>query len=266
MEAYGKWGAVVFSWWGSAVVRRRWWVLAATAVLIVVGGLWGTGVFGSLGAGGFDDPGSPSSIANGRIEAEFGPQGADILALYTLPSSTVDDPGLAVPVTTVLDRLRARPEIAGVTSYYTSRSPALVSRDRHATYVAIQLREGDIDRQRTDYEAVAPLLHAGGGVQTLLGGPIGFQDDANKQIERDIVRAEVLSVPILLLLMIFIFRGVVAAAMPLVVGVVATLGAFTVTRLARLGHRYLGVRGQRHHTARARDGGRLRPVRGEPIP
>ena len=37
--------------------------------------------------------------------------------------------------------------------------------------------------------------------------------------------------PILLVLLILIFRGLVAAATPLLVGVVAILGAFTVTRL-----------------------------------
>jgi len=68
-------------------------------------------------------------------------------------------------------------------------------------------------------------------VETVIGGNISFLHDANTQIEQDIVRAEMLSAPILLVLLLFIFRGLVAALTPLVVGVVAILGAFTVTRV-----------------------------------
>jgi len=72
---------------------------------------------------------------------------------------------------------------------------------------------------------------AGGGVSTQIGGLLPFLHDANSQIESDIVKAELVSMPILLVLMIFIFRGLVAAATPMLVGVLAILGAFTVTRL-----------------------------------
>ena len=45
----------MFAWWGRTVVAARWWVLAGTALLAVVGVVWGTGVFGSLTGGGFDE-------------------------------------------------------------------------------------------------------------------------------------------------------------------------------------------------------------------
>ena len=221
----------MFAWWGRAVVRARWGVLVAAAVLVLIGGAWGVGVFGTLSGGGFDDPASESSRAQARITDELGRQGNDVIALYRSPDATVDEPGLRAPVQQVLDQLRARPEVFETLSYYTTQSPALVSTDRHATYLVLHLRDGDETAKLADLTAIRPLLVAGGDVHTDVGGLFGFLADANKQIESDIVMAEVLSLPILLILMILIFRGLVAATMPLFVGVIAILGAFTVTRL-----------------------------------
>jgi RND superfamily putative drug exporter len=221
----------MFVWWGGAIARLRWWVVGATGVLVLVGGLWGTGLFGTLGSGGFDDPSSQSSVANARIQAEFGPQAADVVVLYSSDSSTVDQPGLRGPVTAALARLDSRPEVALVESYYLTGSPMLVSQDRHETYASIRLREDGLSGKGSDLAAIMPLLEAGSGVRAQIGGNISFQADANTQIERDIVRAETLSLPILLILLIVVFRGFVAAAMPILVGIVATMGAFVITRM-----------------------------------
>jgi RND superfamily putative drug exporter len=221
----------MFGWWGRLVYRARWWVLAVSAAVVLVGAGWGTGVFGSLSTGGFDDPASESSQAYTRITAELGRQGADVVLIYTSPTATVDEPGLSGPVQTVLRDLRAHPEVVQVVSYYGTQSPALVSVDRHATSVTIQLREGEENSKLADLDAIRPTLQAGGDVQTEIGGLFPFLEDANTQIENDIIRAETISLPILLVLMILIFRGLVAAATPLLVGIIAILGAFIVIRV-----------------------------------
>jgi RND superfamily putative drug exporter len=220
----------MFGWWGRAVVRLRWWVLAGMVGLVVLGATWGAGVFGSLTGGGYDDPGSPSSRAHERITQELGRQDVDLLLLFSSPTLTVDDTAMLTRVRTSLSKLRARPEVTSVVSYYDTGSEDLVSRDRHATYVAVQLRDGDADAKLADLEAVRPALLVP-GVRTEIGGLTEFLQDANTQIEHDIVRAETLSLPILMILLLIIFRGIVAASMPLVVGVLSILGAFMVTRL-----------------------------------
>ncbi len=221
----------MFAWWGRRVVSARWWVLAGTTVLMLVGGLWGAGVFGALSSGGFDDPASESSRAYERVKADLGRQDQDVLVLFTNPAATVDQPGLSDPVRAVASRLRQRSEVAAVTSWYDTPAPSLVSADKHATYLAVRLRADDEDAKVVDLESITPDLAAGGDVRTEVGGPIAFARDANHQIKSDMVKAEILSMPILLILMVVIFRGLIAAATPLFVGVVAILGALTVTRL-----------------------------------
>ncbi len=221
----------MFGWWGRIVVRARWLVLLGSVTFVAVGAVWGTGVFGVLSGGGFDDPASESSNAHAHIVEVFGPLGDDVIVLYESPTATADQPGLADPVQDVIASLSGRPEVVDVMSAYTDEQPGFVSTDGHATYVALRLRQNGEDQKVADLEALEPLLVADGDVTTTVGGVFAFLRDANQQIETDIVRAEVISLPVLLVLLLFIFRGLVAALTPLVVGVVAILGGFVVTRV-----------------------------------
>ena len=60
----------MFAWWGRVVVRGRWLVLVATLGIVAVGVIWGTGIFGALASGGFDDPASESSRASSLFTVE----------------------------------------------------------------------------------------------------------------------------------------------------------------------------------------------------
>jgi RND superfamily putative drug exporter len=232
----------MFEWWGRAVVRLRWVVLAAGLALVVVGVTWGAGVFGALTSGGFEDPGSESTRAVERITAELGDQNVDILALYSSDGATVDQPAFREPVEAALDALRARPEVESVTSYYdappgTPGAAAvanLVATDRHATYAAVRLRADDEDTLKADFERLEPTIRAGGGIRTETGGLVPFLSETNKQTTEDIARAEMISMPVLLILLLLIFGGLVAASTPLMIGGLAILGAFTATRLLAL--------------------------------
>ncbi len=221
----------MFARWAHVVVRGRWIVLAAGLALVIVGLTWGTGVFGALSGGGFNDPNTASNGVRQQVTARLGDQDADILALYSSPSSTVDDPAFRAGVTGALDRVRSRPEVARITSYYDTGAAALVSADRHATYAVILLRPGSDTAKQADFRALRDPLVAGDGLTTQLGGIRPFLDDASRRSAADVEHAEELSMPALLVLLVIIFGSLVAAAWPLVIGGVAILGAFVVTRL-----------------------------------
>jgi RND superfamily putative drug exporter len=226
----------MFAWWGGAVVRFRWLVLAGTLAVVVAGAVWGTGVFTRLASGGFDDPRSQSSQADARIQATFGRYGTDVVVLYSSPLDTVDTPAMRTAITSALGRLTGRPEVASLSSYYSTPTPdstptpALVATDRHATFAVIQLRDGDLAGKKADLAAITPLVQAGPAVQTEIGGDIALQDDATAQVRKDIVRAAAFSLPVLLVLLVLIFGGVLPALMPLLVAAVAALGSLMVIR------------------------------------
>ncbi len=221
----------MFARWGLAMVRARWAVLAAALLVVVLGATWGAGVFGALSTGGFNDANSESAKVRAQIIAELGPQDADVIALYSSATATVDDPGFRTAVTAALARVAARPEVAGVLNWYQTPVPALLSTDKHATYAVVRRRAGADDQKLKDYRAIKGLFPAGAGISTQFGGTRPFYDDANETTTSDIARAETMSMPVLLVLLVLIFGSVVAAATPLVVGGLSILGAFIVTRV-----------------------------------
>ncbi|MFG2104311.1 MMPL family transporter [Micromonospora echinaurantiaca] len=223
----------MFAWWGRMVVRLRWAVLAAAVLLVAVGSTWGAGVFGQLTGGGFDDPASESSRAYERITDELGPQGADVIVLWSSDSVPADQPAFRDPVTATVTRLRERPEVASVTTWYDTQAPALLATDRRATYALVQLRPADEDGKTAAYEALRPAIETP-GVRTETGGNVPFLHEANRQTTEDITRAELLSMPVLLVLLVLIFGGLVAAATPLLIGGLAILGGFVAVRLVNL--------------------------------
>src|SRR5439155_5184318 len=79
-------------------------------------------------------------------------------------------------------------------------------------------------------DAVRPTLTVP-GVRTEVGGPIAFRSVADQMTKRDVTRGELLAMPVVLVLLILVFGGLVAAGVPLLIGVLAILGALTATRI-----------------------------------
>jgi RND superfamily putative drug exporter len=220
----------VFARLGATVHDHRRAVLWVAALAVALAAVVGTSVFGRLVDGGFEDPDSESQRAVATAERAFGRTAGDVLAVYSSDALTVADQAFRTEVTSVLDALPAD-DVASVTSTWSTGSPSLVSSDGRSTLVVLQLA-GDTDVERAEaYDRVAAALVPSGDVEVLRGGPVATGADIGHQVERDIVRAELLSFPVLLVLLVVVFGGLVAAGLPLLVGGVAVLGAFLSLRL-----------------------------------
>jgi trehalose monomycolate/heme transporter len=212
---------------GHLTYTRRRWVLAAAGVFVVVAVGWGTSVFGRLVGGGFNDPSADSSKAVTVADAAFGRDGADVVVIYSSRTRTVDDPTFSSAVAQTLTRLPA----ADVRAVVTARTnPAMVSADRHTTYVVLQLVGKDDAQRQKSYDAIKDQL-AAPGLTTLRGGAVAINEAINKQVTADIGKAEGISTPILILLLVLVFGGLAAASLPLAIGGLAILGAFTALRV-----------------------------------
>src|SRR5437879_3866674 len=128
---------------GGILYRTRWIVLFLALLIVAGAAVFGTGLFGSLKSGGFADPASESSRAQALLDAKLGGSTADILILMSNNSIKATDSTFMGEATQLLAKLKARPEVASVTSYYSTHSASLVSRDGHETFAVVQLTAKD---------------------------------------------------------------------------------------------------------------------------
>ncbi|MGX5657113.1 MMPL family transporter [Geodermatophilus nigrescens] len=216
---------------GRVVYRRRRLVLALSALAVVVAAVWGTGVFGRLTGGGFDDPGSESSRAAALADSELGRDAADVVVLYRSDDLTVDDPAYAEAVSGSLAALPAG-LVERTTTWFDGGAPPLVSDDRRSTYAVLTLA-GDADARTQALEAIEDDL-AAPGLEVSVGGAATVERDINDRVGADIARAEMISLPVLAVLLVVVFGSLAAASLPLAIGVTAILGAFTALRVVSL--------------------------------
>ncbi|TDE22934.1 MMPL family transporter [Actinomadura sp. 6K520] len=213
--------------WGRWVHRRRRWVLAAAGAALVFAGVWGTGVFGALSSsGGFDTPGSESAKAAQIAERDLGRDAADVVILYQ-GDMTVDDPAYRASVEQALNAL-PQDKVTATSTYWTTKAPQFVSDDRTATYAVLELAGSGEAAKEESYRAIdGALTGVGGGLTAEVGGTVGTAAAIDDRVASDIVRAEAIAIPVLLVLLVLIFGGLVAATLPLLVGGLAILGSFT---------------------------------------
>jgi trehalose monomycolate/heme transporter len=225
----------MFEAWGRALYARRRLTLGITLVLVAFAAVWGTGVFGTLSSGdSFTPPASQSQHEASQASQVFGRNDADVVVLYRSATMTVADPAYRQAVTAALSHL-PRAEVARASTYWSTGSPRLVSTDRHATYAVLQLTGADDAARHTNYEDIkaelTPASLAASGLTARVGGTVPMEVAINSEVTANIAKAELFSMPVLLILLLVIFGSLVAAALPVAIGGIAILGSFTVLRL-----------------------------------
>jgi uncharacterized membrane protein YdfJ with MMPL/SSD domain len=223
----------VFETWGRFIYRRRRLVLLAAAAAVAGAAVWGTGVFGSLqSGGGFTAPGSQSEQASNLATRAFGRDTADVVVLYRSATMTVRDPAYRQAVTSTLAALPGDKVLSAV-SYWTAHSPQFAGAGGHETYAVLRLAGPNDAARIKAYQAISGKLGAR-GLTEQAGGQIPTEQAINSQVKSDIGRAEGLSMPVLLILMLVIFGSLAAASLPLAIGGAAILGSFAALRLLTL--------------------------------
>jgi RND superfamily putative drug exporter len=219
--------------WGELVARRALAVLLTGVVLAIAAGAYGFGVFDSLSQGGFDDPDSESARELALEQDTFGNKSVDVVAIYSSDELTADDAQFRAAVADVVAAIPAGTTSSVVPYYDTEPEEGLVSADGHSAQIQISLAGSSQDDYLTHYDELEPSLEAE-GVETDLAGAFAVYNDVNEITSEDLERAELISMPIVILLALLIFGSLVAATMPALVGLLAMVGALAVVRALTL--------------------------------
>ena len=212
-------------------------VLAAVGALALLAAFAGRDVEQRLKAAGFTDSASESERAGALLRGSLGydPNPALVVVVRAPDGGALDpaDPALRAEVARLARRIGAVEHVGRVVDPLRDRAAArtLIARDGGSLTLAVHLSTGDVqDAGGKAREAVAELL-AASPLETALGGYAAGVDETNDRTRADLTKAELIAFPLLTLLLLFVFRGVVAAAIPLLIGVLAIVGSLFVLRV-----------------------------------
>lgn len=211
-------------------IRHRWFYIIIGIALLLIGLTYGTGVFSRLKGGGFNDPKADSTIEASRAAADFPSASPSLIVLLNDPGNFVESPVYAAEAQPVLAKIAATKGVRDVTSFYNSGETDLVSRDHHQTYALVTLDGSDVDQAAT-FNRIESSVEPSGNLSVKLGGSAAADSQITDQVKKDLGFSEKISFPFLAILLVVIFRSVVAAALPLIIGSLGILLALTLLRL-----------------------------------
>jgi RND superfamily putative drug exporter len=214
------------------VIRNRRAVLVGALVSLFLAGAFGGNVATHLKSGGFENPSAPSTKAKHILEQQFNQGDPNLVFLVTAKGGNVDDPAVAAAGRALTERLSNEAGVSLAVSYWTlNNAPPLKSTKGHQALVLARVAGTD-DVVDTRVGELTPKYVGSDGTITVAAGGIGpLFREVSKTIERDLAKAELIAIPITLLLLVFVFRGVIAATLPIGIGVLAILGTFLTLRI-----------------------------------
>jgi uncharacterized membrane protein YdfJ with MMPL/SSD domain len=221
----------VFAAWGRLVYRHRRLVAVLSILFMMAMGFFARDITSHLSSGGWIVKDSESAQVQARLEAEYGAGGASLVVIFFGPEGTdARSDAFLASVDESLAALAADPNVVGTIGYAETRDDRFISTDGTGTYKVVQLKvteDAAVDLV-SDLEA---LIVPVDGLTAQVTGFSAVAHDANVVSESDLQRAEMVSLPLALLVLIGVFASIMAAGMPLIVAAVAipsALGAISL--------------------------------------
>ena len=222
----------MFAAWGRVVYRFRWLVLVSS-ILSLAAIIFLMGYGGRLGTGEFSPPDDTES---GRVEELLDDELPEDPPSFTLIFGSevmkATDPAFRDEVERAVEPLEEVERVTGVRTAYENGATdeAMISRDGRRALAVVELEDGGFAELQDAYAAVREEVRPG-SLEVVAAGEMPLNEDFESTTEEDLKRAEIVSLPLALLMLLFVFGSVVAAGLPIGVGVLAVVGGFVGTLL-----------------------------------
>jgi uncharacterized membrane protein YdfJ with MMPL/SSD domain len=187
-----------------------------------------------------DSSGHGDSATADRIVNDAYPDRANETVLVQASEksgSTARDPGFRATVDDVVKRVSAQPGVIHVKSPYAKDNAGQISADGRSALVSFEINgDSDLAEQRVDAVETA-VKAAGADHPSMFVGQFG-DASADKALSKafgdDFAKAGMLSIPVTLIILVLTFGALVAAGVPLLLGVTAVVG--TIGLLGPISH------------------------------
>lgn len=209
----------------------------AVAVLVMIGAaIFGVPVIRHLSAGGQTDPNAESSRASALLSQKFD-QGDLTMVIALTSDAGARGPQARTVGTELVARLKNSPDVSEVQSAWTAPREAVsafISKDGKTGLIVAAISGGESDAQRNAMRLSEQLVHDRDGVTVRAGGDATVYWQVNAQTQRDLFLMESVALPMSFLVLVWVFGGLIAAALPVAVGISAILGALASLRAIAL--------------------------------
>jgi putative drug exporter of the RND superfamily len=208
-------------------------IIAVAVLVFIAAAVFGLPVAKSLAPGGFQDPNSESAHAIGVLTDKFGQSGQQLLILVTAPAGANSAPARRVG-TELVDLLQRSSLVYNVSSAWTAPPPAaadLVSKDGKSGLIVVNLKGGENNAQKYAQTLSDEFVHDRDGVAVRAGGSAMEYAQINTQNQDDLLVMEAIAIPLSFLVLVWVFGGLLAAALPMTLGALAVVGSMSVLRL-----------------------------------
>jgi uncharacterized membrane protein YdfJ with MMPL/SSD domain len=215
----------------SVLYRHPRRALVAAGVFVAVCGVLGGPVAGKLSTSNanFEDAGSASVKARNLIEQRSGVSPDISVVVLVRAGADVHSAPVRARIVRIAKTVAADPSVARIFDLYSTGDPSFASTDGRSTYLAVAFKPISASQQDTTAKRIEKLLKNEPGV--IVGGAAVAGIEVGTQVGKDLGMAEGLVFPILFILLFLVFRGAVAALLPLLGGVVSILATFLALRL-----------------------------------
>ena len=220
---------------GSLIVKRKRLIFSLFLVAIFSAGAIGTSVFGKLDSGGYNDPKSDSAKAFEYLTDVFKVKDPAVV-LVVETSNGVNDPAVVATAAKLEQSIKGEAGVGSTLSYWsTGGAPTLKSSDANSAFLFIYSEDVEWDNVQSLGKRIQEKYDGKFENLTVYASGTGvFAHAINTKIADDLKLSEAISIPLTFILLVFVFGGLVASAMPLLVGVSAILGSLLVIYLLTL--------------------------------
>ena len=200
--------------------------LALTVILVALSGPLG----GQFSSGGFSVPGSQSQDASNLLSRYFGNSATQLLLVFHSPKPDAASPAVQAKVNDSFRRLARLPVTASVLSYTNTRESIFIGDHGHDTFAVVNLKLSE-NAATTQLTHLKSYIDRPAGLQLYISGSAPIDALYNTALEAQLQHAELIALPISLILLFLVFGSVMAALLPLVIAGLAVPTSLAVIKI-----------------------------------
>ncbi|MDF2629625.1 MAG: putative drug exporters of the superfamily [Symbiobacteriaceae bacterium] len=218
------------------------WLLAVFWVaLLVLAGFNAPRLPSVLTKGDIAVPGSESDQARSLKRAEFSGGAAQTAVLvFSSPTLSVTDPAYQKAAEAIFEQVAGVAGVTGIMSTWDGGGDQLIGRDGRSTFATVEVDASAVDMQGRVIPALkTAVASAPEQLNVYVTGEAAVNYDLMDRLLGDAAKAEKYVIPIILVVLLVIFGTVVAALIPLGLGLVSvavTMGLFYLYALGNPVH------------------------------